>query len=232
MQPPLPLPKQVFGHPWLIMSDGKMSKSRGNVIYADDLVNEFGVDAVRYYVLHEIPFASDGVFTRDLLIERINGDLVNILGNLVNRTISMAKKYFDSHLENKKVVEDVDMDLISMINTLEENVESRMNKLEIGSAIDEIFEVLRRSNKYIDETTPWALAKEESKKDRLETVLYNLIEAIRVCAIFIKPFLPETSDKILSQINTSDKSFQFNETNNYNLNEAEILFQRIDVNND
>lgn len=225
----LPLPKQIFGHPWLIMSDGKMSKSKGNVIYADDLVNEFGVDAVRYYVLHEIPFASDGVFTKDLLIERVNGDLVNILGNLVNRTISMAKKYFESHIENKKVNESIDSELISMVDVLEKKMDERMNNLEIGAAIDEIFEVLRRSNKYIDETTPWSLAKEESKKNRLETVLYNLIEAIRVCAVFLEPFLPETSEKILNQIHTSKKDFQFKEDLIYDLNEAKILFQRIDV---
>lgn len=225
----LPLPKQVFGHPWLIMSDGKMSKSKGNVLYADDLVQEYGVDAVRYYVLHEIPFASDGVFTKDLLIERTNGDLVNILGNLVNRTISMAKKYFSSHLENKKIVEEVDNELISMVNEIEEKIETKMNSLEIGAAIDVLFEVLRRSNKYIDETTPWSLAKEENKKDRLETVLYNLIESIRVCAVFLSPFLPETSEKILKQINSTNQEFQFNEDAVYDLNEPEILFQRIDV---
>lgn len=225
----LPLPKQVFGHPWLIMSDGKMSKSRGNVLYADDLVHEYGVDAVRYYVLHEIPFASDGVFTKDLLVERTNGDLVNILGNLVNRTISMAKKYFESHLENKKVEDTMDSEFISMVNSIEDKIEEKMNSLEIGAAIDIIFEVLRRSNKYIDETTPWVLAKEEDKKNRLETVLYNLIESIRVCAVFLEPFLPETSKKILKQLNTSNQEFQFNENAVYDLNEPEILFQRIDV---
>ena len=224
----LPLPKQVFGHPWLIMSDGKMSKSRGNVIYADDLVHEFGVDAVRYYVLHEIPFASDGVFTKELLIERTNGDLVNILGNLVNRTIAMAKKYFASHLENRNVVEEVDSELLSMVNGLEEKVEARMSHLEIGAALDEIFEVLRRSNKYIDETTPWTLAKEEDKKERLETVLYHLIESIRVCAVFLSPFLPETSEKIFQQIHSTNQEFQFNKNTIYDLNEPEILFQRID----
>lgn len=225
----LPLPKQVFGHPWLIMSDGKMSKSRGNVLYADDLVHEYGVDAVRYYVLHEIPFASDGVFTKDLLVERTNGDLVNILGNLVNRTISMAKKYFESHLENKKVEDTMDSEFISMINSIEDKIEEKMNSLEIGAAIDIIFEVLRRSNKYIDETTPWVLAKEEDKKNRLETVLYNLIESIRVCAVFLEPFLPETSEKILMQLNTENQEFQFNENDVYDLNDPEILFQRIEV---
>ncbi len=225
----LPLPKQVFGHPWLIMSDGKMSKSKGNVIYADDLVNEFGVDAVRYYMLHEIPFSSDGVFTRDLLIERINGDLVNILGNLVNRTISMGQKYFEGHIENKKVTEDVDQELLAMVSRLEEKVEEKMNRLEIGAAIDEIFEVLRRSNKYIDETTPWVLAKEEEKKNRLETVLYNLLESIRVCAVFLFPFLPETSKCILIQLHTDNESMAFQESTTYDLNQPEILFQRIDA---
>ena len=225
----LPLPKQVFGHPWLIMSDGKMSKSRGNVIYADDLVNEFGVDAVRYYMLHEIPFSSDGVFTRDLLIERINGDLVNILGNLVNRTISMGQKYFEGHIENKKVNEEIDSELLAKVTDLETKIEEKMNHLEIGAAIDEIFEVLRRCNKYIDETTPWILAKEEDKKDRLETVLYNLVESIRVCAVFLFSYLPQTSERILEQLNTKDKNLTFNENAIYNLKKPEILFQRIDV---
>ena len=225
----LPLPKQVFGHPWLIMSDGKMSKSRGNVIYADDLVNEFGVDAVRYYMLHEIPFSSDGIFTRDLLIERINGDLVNILGNLVNRTISMGQKYFEGHIENKKEKEEIDNELLAKVTDLEAKIEEKMDHLEIGAAIDEIFEVLRRCNKYIDETTPWLLAKEEGKKNRLETVLYNLVESIRVCAVFLFPYLPQTSERILEQLNTEDKSFLFNETSTYDLNQPEILFQRIDI---
>lgn len=225
----LPLPKQIFGHPWLIMSDGKMSKSKGNVLYADDLVREFGVDAVRYFMLHEIPFSNDGVFSRDLLIDRINGDLVNVLGNLVNRTIAMAKKYFDSHLENRKVYENVDEELISMVNGIEEKVDIKMNTFEIGSAMDEIFEVLRRCNKYIDETTPWVLAKEESKKDRLETVLYNLVESIRVCALFLQSFLPETSEKIMNQINSKNQELKFNDSEIYDLNEAKILFQRIEV---
>ena len=226
----IPMPKQVFGHPWLIMSDGKMSKSRGNVVYADDLVEEFGVDAVRYYFLHEIPFAADGIFTRDLLIERINGDLANILGNLVQRTISMGNKYFDGSVSNKKVSDDLDIDFINSINELNSKVEDKMDSLQISDALTEIFNVLRLSNKYIDETTPWILAKDESLKDRLETVIYNLLESIRVCEVLLKTFLTETSDKILEQINISDDSFKYNGDNNYKLNKPSPLFMRIDTN--
>ena len=198
----LPLPKQVFGHPWLIMSDGKMSKSKGNLIYADDLVNEFGVDAVRYYFLHEIPFAADGIFSRDLLIERINGDLVNILGNLVNRTVSMNKKYFEGVVQEHNVAEELDKDLIDSVLDLGNKVTAKMDELKVGEALQEIFDVLRKCNKYIDDTMPWALAKDETKKERLGTVLYNLLESIRICAAYLNPFLTDTSEKILKQLNT------------------------------
>lgn len=204
----LPLPKQVFGHPWLIMSDGKMSKSKGNVIYADDLVNEFGVDAVRYYFLHEIPFASDGVFTKELLIERINSDLVNILGNLVNRTISMAHKYFDGKINNNSSKEKIDDELLESTQNLAIKIVEKMDNLEVSGAIEEIFEVLRRCNKYIDETEPWVLAKDDSKKDRLETVLYNLLEAIRVSAVYLQAFLPDTADAIFKLLNTNNKNIE------------------------
>ena len=224
----LPLPKQVFGHPWLLVGEGKMSKSKGNVIYADDLVKEFGVDAIRYYVLHEIPYANDGTLTYELLIERINSDLANILGNLVNRTISMANKYFNGTVSNKNVTEDFDKELISMINNLEEKVEKKMNNLEIGAALDEIFDVLRRTNKYIDETMPWALAKDDTKKDRLETVLYNLLESIRVCGIFLSPYLPDTSEKIKTQINNSRSELAYLNDNSYVVSSPEALFMRID----
>lgn len=204
----LPLPKQVFGHPWLIMADGKMSKSKGNVVYADDLVKEFGVDGVRYYFLHEIPFASDGVFTRELLIERINADLVNILGNLVNRTISMDKKYFDGRVMEHNAHEDIDDELINSVLSLKENVTAKMDELRVGEALQEIIDVLRKCNKYIDDTMPWALAKEEDKKDRLATVLYNLLESIRICAVYLNPFLTDTSNKIFEQLNTNLTSFE------------------------
>ena len=224
----LELPKQVFGHPWLLTNNDKIGKSRGNAIYADDLVELFGLDAVRYYVLHEIPFANDGNLTYELLIEKTNTDLANTLGNLVNRTISMANKYFNGRVVNTKVNEDVDNELIELINALDEKVEKKMDKLEIGFAIDEIFEVLRRSNKYIDETTPWTLAKDETKQDRLQTVIYNLLESIRVCASLLNPFITKTSEEIFKQINSSDEDAIFKEDNVYENLNAEVLFARID----
>ncbi len=225
----LPLPKKVFGHPWLIVGDGKMSKSKGNVIYADDLVNEYGVDAVRYYFLHEIPFASDGLFTKELLVERINGDLANILGNLVQRTISMGKKYFDGKVTNKNVHDSVDEEFINNINSLYDNVCKKMDNLQVSDSLTEIFNLLRASNKYIDVTTPWTLAKDEASKDRLETVLYNLLEAIRVSAVLLNPFLTETSDNIFKQLNNTKKDFEYLTDNSYDLGEASPLFMRIDT---
>lgn len=232
----IPLPKQVFGHPWLIMSDGKMSKSAGNVVYADDLVNVYGVDAVRYYFLHEIPFAQDGVFTEDLLISRINSDLVNILGNLVNRTISMNKKYFDGVIGAPTMKENIDEELISEVLELDSKIDKKMDELKVGEALEEIIEVLRKCNKYIDDTMPWALAKDETKKDRLGTVLYNLLESIRICAIHLSSFLPDTSEKMLKQLNTKVTSIE--STNEFGglevgntLNEPEHLFNRIDKEN-
>ena len=205
-----------------------MSKSKGNVIYADDLADVFGVDAVRYYVLHEIPYANDGSLTYELLIERINSDLANVLGNLVNRTISMVNKYFDGKVSNKGVTDSYDSDLINKINELDKKVEKKMDTLEIGAALDEIFEVLRRSNKFIDESEPWVLAKDETKKDRLETVLYNLLESIRVCGLLLKPYIPETSDKIKTQINNTREELSFLEDNSYEVGTPEPLFMRID----
>ena len=225
----LPLPHQIFGHPWVLFGNDKMSKSKGNILYADDLVNEFGVDAIRYYLLHEIPYAQDGNITIDLLIERINSDLANILGNLVNRTISMDKKYFDSIIYNPKVSEPIDDELINLVNSASRKVEEKMNDLRVADAIDEVFEIFRRCNKYIDETTPWILAKDENKIERLKTVLYNLLESIRIGAILLSPFLPETSEEILKQLNTDNKSLEFGcLKENDILGEPSPLFIRID----
>lgn len=224
----LPLPKQVFGHPWLLMNNDKMSKSKGNILYADDLVNLFGVDAIRYYLLHEIPFQNDGTISYELIIERINSDLANILGNLVNRTISMSQKYFNSEITNKNVNDTLDEEFINSIKNLPSEVDKAMEKLEIGNAIDKIFDVLRKSNKYIDDTTPWSLAKDDTNKERLETVLYNLLESIKICGSELMPFLPNTSKEILRQINT-ELSNNFETSNKYNVLTPEPIFMRIDA---
>ena len=219
----LPLPKQIFGHPWLLQGDGKMSKSKGNVLYADELVDFFGVDAVRYFVLHEMPFENDGVISWELLVERINSDLANTLGNLVNRTISMSNKYFGGTVGNKNVTlseEDaaIDADLKSVVENTATVVEKKMDDLRVADAITEIFNLFKRCNKYIDETMPWALAKEEEKKDRLETVLYNLLESIKTGAKQLEPFMPETSEKILAQLGDGKVT-----------EKPEILFARLDL---
>ena len=228
----LPLPDKVFGHPWLLMGNDKMSKSKGNVLYADDLVEKFGVDTVRYYLLHEIPFSQDGNITNELLLNRHNSDLANILGNLVNRTLTMAIKYFDGTITNKNVIEEtLDNEFITKINKLDKKVEKAMDDLQVANAISEIFELLRSSNKYIDDTTPWILAKDDTKKDRLETIIYNLLEAIRVCGNLLYPYIPDTSNSILEQLNTNDKKLIYKENNTYKVNKPVILFERLDINN-
>ncbi len=213
----LPLPKQVFGHPWLLQGDGKMSKSKGNVLYADELVDFFGVDAVRYFVLHEMPFDNDGVITWELMVERMNSDLANTLGNLVNRTVSMTNKYFGGTVTNKGVTEEVDADLKALTDATPGLVDKKMDELRVADAITEIFNLFKRCNKYIDETMPWALAKEEDKKDRLETVLWNLIQSISSGARLLSSFMPETSEKILAQLGDGHVT-----------DKPEILFQRLD----
>ena len=214
----LPLPKQVFGHPWLLQGDGKMSKSKGNVLYADELVDFFGVDAVRYFVLHEMPFENDGVISWELMVERLNSDLANTLGNLVNRTISMTNKYFGGTVTDKGVAEEVDADLKAVTENTPKLVEAKMNELRVADAITEIFNLFKRCNKYIDETMPWALAKEEDKKDRLETVLWNLIQSISEGAKLLESFMPETAEKILAQLGGG-----------HVVEKPEILFQRLDL---
>ena len=231
----IPLPKQVFGHPWLLVGEGKMSKSKGNVIYADDLVDYFGVDAVRYFVLHEMPFDNDGSITWELMVERMNSDLANILGNLVNRTISMTNKYFGGVVTNPGVNEPVDEDLKRVALETPVKAAAKMDKLRVADAITEIFALFRRCNKYIDETEPWNLAKDEAKKDRLATVLYNLFEGIRIGAVCLEAFLPTTSRKILDQIGTQQRDFLELDTFGRMeqgikvVEKPEILFARIDM---
>ena len=230
-----PLPKQVFGHPWLLVGDGKMSKSKGNAIYADELVHYIGVDAVRSFVLHEMPFAQDGTITWDLMVERINSDLANVLGNLVNRTISMQNKYFNGVISNPLEREDIDKELMDLALDTPKRVAKKMETLHVGDAIEEIFTLLKRCNKYIDETTPWVLGKDESKKDRLATVLYNLLESIRIAAVLLSSFMPETAEKILDELSTSERSAEsLEEFGNLECGHTvdakpEILFARIDV---
>ena len=231
----LPLPKQVFGHPWLLQGDGKMSKSKGNVIYADDLVDFFGVDAVRYFVLHEMPFENDGVITWELMVERLNSDLANTLGNLVNRTISMSNKYFGGVVTKTGVEEDVDADLKAVVSGTRAKVAAKMEDLRVADSITEIFNLFKRCNKYIDETMPWALAKDEAKKDRLAEVLYNLVESITIGASLLESFMPETTEKILAQLNGEKRSYE--ELDQFGLypsgnkvtDKPEILFQRLDL---
>ena len=231
----LPLPKQVFGHPWLLQGDGKMSKSKGNVIYADDLVDFFGVDAVRYFVLHEMPFENDGVITWELMVERLNSDLANTLGNLVNRTISMSNKYFGGVVTKTGVTEEVDEDLKAVVTGTKAKVAAKMEDLRVADSITEIFNLFKRCNKYIDETMPWALAKDEEKKDRLAEVLYNLVESITIGASLLESFMPETTEKILAQLNGEKRSYE--ELDQFGLypsgnkvtDKPEILFQRLDL---
>ncbi len=231
----LPLPKQVFGHPWLMQGDGKMSKSKGNVLYADELVEFFGVDAVRYFVLHEMPFDNDGVITWELMVERLNSDLANTLGNLVNRTISMSNKYFGGVVTKTGVEEDVDADLKAVVTGTKAKVAAKMENLRVADAMTEIFNLFKRCNKYIDETMPWALAKDEAKKDRLSEVMYNLVESISIGACLLESFMPETTGKILAQLNAEKREYdaldQFGlyPSGNKVTAKPEILFQRLDV---
>ena len=231
----LPLPKQVFGHPWLLRGDGKMSKSKGNVIYADDLVDFFGVDAVRYFVLHEMPFENDGVITWELMIERMNSDLANVLGNLVNRTVSMSNKYFNGVVTNPGCSYPVDEDLINVVTTTRNRVIEKMDKLRVADAITEIFALFKRCNKYVDETEPWVLAKDETKKERLATVLYNLVEGISIGANLLEPFMPETTAKVLAQLNAQKRPmdsldiFGMYKSGTKVVEKPEILFARLDA---
>ena len=230
----LPLPRRIFGHPWLLFGNDKMSKSKGNIVYADDLVNQYGVDAIRYYLIHEMPFASDGTFTNDLLVESINSNLANVLGNLVNRTIGMVNKYFDGVVVDKNTSEELDLELKNLVLNTKEIVEGKMDNLRIADSLDAIFDIFRRCNKYIDETMPWVLAKDEEKKDRLSTVLYNLVESIRFGTVLLQPFMPDTAAKIFKQLNTDKITYDTLDKFGYyengtHVGEAQVLFQRIEV---
>ena len=227
------MPKHIFGHPWMLFGNDKMSKSKGNIVYADDLVKQYGIDAVRFYMIHEMPFAADGVYTEDLLIEAINANLANVLGNLVNRTIGMANKYFDGIVTNTNVKEDIDKELIDEILALNKKIDDNVNKFRIADSLENIIDAYRRCNKYIDETMPWALAKDETKQDRLNTVLYNLVEAIRITTVYLQAYLPDTAESIFRQINTDIKDYESTlEFGKYasgtKVNNPEVLFMRID----
>ena len=229
----LPLPHQVFGHGWLIINGGKISKSLGNYKDPREYISAYGVDAVRYFLLREVPFGSDGNFSEEALISRTNTDLVNTLGNLVNRTLAMSKKYFDSIVTNPNIYESIDDTIINYANSLPALVENKMNSMKLNEALEDIFELLKRSNKYIDETTPWILAKDEENSDRLKTVLYNLFESIRISAVLLSPFIPKTSERIFKMLNT--KNTDYNSIKNFGgletgikLNKSEILFNRIE----
>lgn len=230
----LPLPKRIFGHPWLLFGNDKMSKSKGNIVYADDLVEKYGVDAVRYYLIHEMPFASDGTFTNELLVESINSNLANVLGNLVNRTIGMINKYFDGVVVDKNTSEELDLELKNLVLSTKSIVDSKMDDLRIADSLDSIFDIFRRCNKYIDETMPWVLAKDESKRERLSTVLYNLVESIRFGTVLLQPFMPDTADKIFCQLNTNKTTYDTLDKFGYyesgsHVGVAQVLFQRIEI---
>ena len=228
------MPKHIFGHPWMLFGNDKMSKSKGNIVYADDLVNKYGVDAVRFYMIHEMPYASDGVYTEDLLIETINSNLANVLGNLVNRTIGMANKYFDGVINNTDVQEEIDKEFIEEILKLKSELDRDFDKFRIADSLERLIEAYRRCNKYIDETMPWVLAKDESKKDRLATVIYNLIEAIRIITVYLQAYLPDTAKNIFTQINTDitdyDSVSRFGSyVSGTKVNTPEVLFKRIEI---
>jgi methionyl-tRNA synthetase len=227
----LEIPKKIFGHPWLLFGNDKMSKSKGNIVYADDLVQKYGVDAIRYYMLHEIPFASDGNYTQELLESAINSDLANVLGNLINRTLGMINKYFDGIVENLNINDEIDKKLKGLVVGTKDKVDTDMDNLKIADALDDIFEIYRACNKYIDETEPWILAKDESKQNRLKTVLYNLVESERYATVLLSAFLPNTAESIFSQLNTDKTSYEtldkFGYYENGKIGDAKVLFQRI-----